>query len=164
MATTSVAVLSAGLMGTGMARSLARAGHEVTARNRTSEKASPLAGENGIKVVENLHEALGHSDVIVTTLFDANAVTEVRRTVPPTARKQRMEAWTFPPRCRNALSHGEVTECRVRRLRPRFPALRLEGHQPVVADLQGGSATFADNTTPPHRRQKPSERVPDISC
>ena len=80
---TSVTVLGTGLMGTGMARSLARAGHDVTVWNRTPEKAAPLADQDGIKVIENLPEALGGADFVVTMLFDANAVAEVMRTALP---------------------------------------------------------------------------------
>jgi 3-hydroxyisobutyrate dehydrogenase len=83
MATTSVTVLGTGLMGAGMARSLARAGHDVTVWNRTPDKARLLAGEDGIKVVENLHEALGGADFVLTMLFDAEAVTEVMRDALP---------------------------------------------------------------------------------
>jgi 3-hydroxyisobutyrate dehydrogenase len=85
MATTSVTVLGTGLMGAGMARSLARAGHDVTVWNRTPDKARLLAGEDGIKVVENLHEALGGADFILTMLFDPDAVTEVMRDALPNA-------------------------------------------------------------------------------
>lgn len=77
MATTSVTVLGTGLMGAGMARSLARAGLKVTVWNRTPEKARPLADELGITVAENLHDALDRTDVVVTMLFDADAVAAV---------------------------------------------------------------------------------------
>lgn len=87
MATTSVTVLGTGLMGAGMARSLARAGHDVTVWNRTPKKAKPLAGTDGIKVVENLHDALGGAEFVVTMLFDADAVTEVMRSALPKAPK-----------------------------------------------------------------------------
>lgn len=87
MATTSVTVLGTGLMGAGMARSLARAGHDVTVWNRTPDKARLLAGEDGIKVVENVHEALGGADFVLTMLFDADAVTEVMRAALPNAPK-----------------------------------------------------------------------------
>jgi 3-hydroxyisobutyrate dehydrogenase len=90
MATTSVTVLGTGLMGAGMARSLARAGHEVTVWNRTPERARPLADEDGIKVVEDLHDALGGTDFVLTMLFDAEAVTEVMRTALPHTPKTTM--------------------------------------------------------------------------
>jgi 3-hydroxyisobutyrate dehydrogenase len=82
-----VTVLGTGLMGAGMARSLARAGHDVTVWNRTPEKARPLADEEGIKVVEQLHEALGGADFLVTMLFDADAVGEVMREALPNTPK-----------------------------------------------------------------------------
>ena len=85
MATTSVTVLGTGLMGAGMARSLARAGHDVTVWNRTVEKALPLANEEGIKFVENVREALAGADFVLTMLFDADAVNEVMREALPAA-------------------------------------------------------------------------------
>jgi 3-hydroxyisobutyrate dehydrogenase len=87
MATTAVTVLGTGLMGAGMARSLARAGHDVTLWNGTPHKARPLADEDGIKVVENLHEALGDADFVLTMLFDADAVTGVMRDALPNTPK-----------------------------------------------------------------------------
>jgi 3-hydroxyisobutyrate dehydrogenase len=77
MATTSVTVLGTGLMGAGMARNLARAGLDVTVWNRTAEKARSLADEPGIKVAENLRDALGGTDVVLTMLFDVDAVAAV---------------------------------------------------------------------------------------
>ena len=85
METTSVTVLGAGLMGAGMARSLARAGHDVTVWNRTPDKARHLAEQDGIKSVENLTDALGGADFVLTMLFDADAVWEVMHQALPAA-------------------------------------------------------------------------------
>lgn len=87
MAMTSVTVLGTGLMGAGMARSLARAGYDVTVWNRTPEKARALADEEGIKVVEDLRDALGGADFLLTMLFDADAVGEVMREALPNTPK-----------------------------------------------------------------------------
>ncbi|HEY4022850.1 MAG TPA: NAD(P)-dependent oxidoreductase, partial [Pseudonocardiaceae bacterium] len=94
MATTAVTVLGTGLMGAGVARGLARAGHDVTVWNRTPDKARPLAGEDGIKVVENLHEALGDADFVLSMLFDADAVTGVMRDALPNTPKHTV--WVQP--------------------------------------------------------------------
>lgn len=85
MDTSSVTVLGTGLMGAGMARSLARAGHRVTVWNRTPDKALPLADEDGIKTVEDLGDALGGADFVLTMLFDADAVWEVMHQALPSA-------------------------------------------------------------------------------
>lgn len=77
---TAVAVLGTGLMGAGMARSLARAGLETTAWNRTTEKALPLR-EAGIAVADDPRSAVSGADVIVTMLFDADSVEAVMRQV-----------------------------------------------------------------------------------
>lgn len=73
---TRVAVLGTGIMGAGMARSLARAGHDVTAWNRSADKARPLA-EDGIAVAEKAPEAVAGAAVVVTMLFDAASVAAV---------------------------------------------------------------------------------------
>ena len=73
---TTVAVLGTGLMGAGMARSLARAGLRVRVWNRTAERARALAG-GGIEVAEDPQAAVHGADVIVTMLFDADAVEHV---------------------------------------------------------------------------------------
>jgi 3-hydroxyisobutyrate dehydrogenase len=69
MAEHRVAVLGTGIMGSGMARSLLRAGHHVQAWNRTEEKAQPLA-RDGAVVVANPAEAVKGADVVVTMLAD----------------------------------------------------------------------------------------------
>ncbi len=76
MTVSSVAVLGTGLMGAPMARNLSRAGLEVSAWNRSVEKAQPLA-EEGIDVVESAAEAVRGADVVLTMLYDADAVLEV---------------------------------------------------------------------------------------
>jgi 3-hydroxyisobutyrate dehydrogenase len=73
-----VAVLGTGIMGSGMARSLVRAGHEVSAWNRTPERAAPLAGD-GVRVAASVEDAVDGAEVVVTMLFDADATLEVGR-------------------------------------------------------------------------------------
>ena len=75
-AVTKVAVLGTGIMGAGMARSLARAGLEVVAWNRSPDKAQPLAAD-GITVVEKAEDAVAGASVVVTMLFDAESVAAV---------------------------------------------------------------------------------------
>jgi 3-hydroxyisobutyrate dehydrogenase len=71
-----VAVLGAGgTMGLPMARNLARAGLDVRAWNRSSEKAQPLT-EDGAVVASTPAEAVQGAAVIVTMLTDADAVLE----------------------------------------------------------------------------------------
>jgi 3-hydroxyisobutyrate dehydrogenase len=76
IAVTSVCVLGTGLMGAGMARNLARAGHAVTVWNRDAEKARPLAAD-GITVAEKAAEAVRGASVVLTMLFDAESVIAV---------------------------------------------------------------------------------------
>ncbi|WP_078901006.1 NAD(P)-dependent oxidoreductase [Actinacidiphila yeochonensis] len=73
-----VAVLGTGIMGAGMARSLAAAGHRVRAWNRTADRARPLA-EYGVAVVEDPLEAVRDADAVVTMLLDGPAVLAVMR-------------------------------------------------------------------------------------
>lgn len=73
---TRVAVLGTGIMGSGMAGSMARAGLDVTAWNRSPDKAKPLS-EHGIRVVGDLAEAVADADLVVTSLFDTTSVLDV---------------------------------------------------------------------------------------
>jgi 3-hydroxyisobutyrate dehydrogenase len=71
-----ITLLGTGTMGAGMARSMLRAGLPLTVWNRHLEKARPLA-EDGATVAEDLPAAVREADVVVTMLFDADAVSEV---------------------------------------------------------------------------------------
>ncbi len=68
-----VAVLGIGTMGAGIARSLLRAGIEVTAWNRTAQKARELSAD-GASVADTLQDAVRDADVVLTVLFDEQAV------------------------------------------------------------------------------------------
>lgn len=68
-----VAVLGTGTMGAGMARSLLRGGHEVTVWNRSADRARPLA-EDGATVADSARAAVTGAGLVVTMLFDADAV------------------------------------------------------------------------------------------
>ena len=70
-----VAVLGTGIMGAGMTRSLLREGFEVTVWNRSTEKARPLA-DDGAHVAESAADAVAAADVVITMLFDTDAVAE----------------------------------------------------------------------------------------
>jgi len=76
MTTKSVTVLGTGIMGAGMARSLLRAGLDVTVWNRTADKAAPLAA-NGAHAADDVAAAVSGAEVVVTMLFDLDAVTAV---------------------------------------------------------------------------------------
>jgi len=68
-----VAVLGTGIMGGPMARNLLRAGHEVTAWNRTMEKAEALE-EEGARVAQTPADAVRDAELVLTMLADARAV------------------------------------------------------------------------------------------
>jgi 3-hydroxyisobutyrate dehydrogenase len=74
--TKAVTLLGTGLMGAGMARSLLRAGLDVTVWNRSPEKARPLAAD-GATVADDPRAAVAGADVVVTMLFDTEAVSAV---------------------------------------------------------------------------------------
>jgi len=76
-----VAVLGTGIMGAPMARSIAAAGHEVRAWNRTRERAEPLA-EHGVTVADEPAEAVEGADVVLTMLADGDAVEAVVADLP----------------------------------------------------------------------------------
>jgi 3-hydroxyisobutyrate dehydrogenase len=68
-----VTVLGTGIMGAGMTRSLLREGLDFTVWNRSTDKAKPLA-EDGATVAETAAQAVSDADVVVTMLFDTDAV------------------------------------------------------------------------------------------
>jgi 3-hydroxyisobutyrate dehydrogenase len=73
--TLKVTVLGPGIMGAGMARSLARAGLDVTAWNRDKAKAEHLS--DVVRVADTAVEAVRGADVVVTMLFDLHATESV---------------------------------------------------------------------------------------
>jgi 3-hydroxyisobutyrate dehydrogenase len=79
-----VAVLGTGTMGAGMARSMLRAGLEVTAWNRSPARAAVLAAD-GARVAGTAAEAVADVDAVVTMLWDGDAVAEVMTEALPAA-------------------------------------------------------------------------------
>ncbi len=71
-----VAVIGTGIMGAGIAGSLAREGHEVVVWNRTAARAEAVAGD-GVTAAGSVAEAVSGSDAVVTVLFDTDAVLAV---------------------------------------------------------------------------------------
>lgn len=71
-----VALLGTGTMGTGMAHSMLRHNLALTVWNRNRAKAEPLA-EHGATVADTVEDAVRGADVILTMLFDADAVASV---------------------------------------------------------------------------------------
>lgn len=68
-----IAFIGLGNMGTPMARHLVRAGHSVTAWNRTAAKAEALRAD-GVKVASSLAEAATGAEIAITMLADDHAV------------------------------------------------------------------------------------------
>lgn len=85
MTKAAVTVLGTGIMGAGMARSLVRAGLDVTVWNRSVAKARPLA-DAGATVATDVAQAVSGADAVVTMLFDTDAVAEVMTTALPAMR------------------------------------------------------------------------------
>jgi 3-hydroxyisobutyrate dehydrogenase len=71
-----VALLGAGTMGAGMARSLLRAGLDVSVWNRSAGKAAPLA-DDGASVCATPNEAVRGADIVLTMLYDVDSVLDV---------------------------------------------------------------------------------------
>jgi 3-hydroxyisobutyrate dehydrogenase len=79
-----IAFLGTGIMGAPMARHLAQAGHDVTAWNRTPDKAQPLS-EHGARVADDPAAAVAGAEVIVTMVTNGAAVEDVMRDAAPAA-------------------------------------------------------------------------------
>ncbi|WP_405581068.1 NAD(P)-dependent oxidoreductase [Streptomyces sp. NBC_01190] len=88
-----MAVLGIGLMGSGMARCLAAAGHRVRAWNRTIDRARPLA-EYGVEVVADLTDAVRDADAVFTMLIDGPTVRGVMEAAIPATKKGAVWAQT----------------------------------------------------------------------
>jgi 3-hydroxyisobutyrate dehydrogenase len=71
-----VALLGTGTMGAGMARSMRRAGLDVTVWNRTRERAEALR-EDGVTVSDTVADAVSGADAVITMLYDENAIHDV---------------------------------------------------------------------------------------
>ena len=71
-----IAFLGLGKMGAAVAKSLLKAGHEVTVWNRTSAKAQALAGK-GAKVAAHPADAVKAAEAVFTMLMDDDAVESV---------------------------------------------------------------------------------------
>jgi 3-hydroxyisobutyrate dehydrogenase len=81
-----VAVLGTGTMGAAMSRSLLRAGFRVTVWNRSPEKAKPLV-DAGARLSSSPADAVSGADVVLTMLFDADAVLAVAAEFLPGVRE-----------------------------------------------------------------------------
>lgn len=81
---TAVTMLGTGLMGGGMVRNLAAAGFPVTVWNRTPEKARALG--DVATVADAPEDAVAGADVVVTMLFDTDAVEKVMERALPAMR------------------------------------------------------------------------------
>jgi 3-hydroxyisobutyrate dehydrogenase len=71
-----IAVLGTGRMGSAIALRLLASGYQVTAWNRTTSRAAPLAGD-GVRVAASPAEAARDAAVVITMLTDAAAVEAV---------------------------------------------------------------------------------------
>lgn len=71
-----VAVLGTGTMGSGMARSMLRAGLDVTVWNRTISRAQTLEAD-GATVASTVQDAVRDVDAALTMVFDARAVLDI---------------------------------------------------------------------------------------
>jgi 3-hydroxyisobutyrate dehydrogenase-like beta-hydroxyacid dehydrogenase len=71
-----LAFIGLGRMGSGMARNLLRAGHQVTVYNRTRDKAEPLAAD-GARIAASPAEACRDCEAAISMLADDRAVEEI---------------------------------------------------------------------------------------
>ncbi len=71
-----IAFIGTGLMGIHMARNLLKAGFDVTAWNRTRQKAEPLLAD-GAKIADSAAAAVNSADVVITMVNDGPAVNAI---------------------------------------------------------------------------------------
>ena len=89
------AVIGTGIMGAGMARSLAREGHDVHVWNRTPERAEAVAGD-GITAHSGIADAVEGCEVVVTMLYDADSVLTYGEPHPKKRRVEHRLHYTQP--------------------------------------------------------------------
>lgn len=88
-----VALLGTGIMGAGMARNLAAAGHRVRVWNRTKARAQPLAGP-GVTIADEAADAVRDADAVITMLLDGPSVLQVMEAAAPGLREGAVWAQT----------------------------------------------------------------------
>ena len=71
-----IAFIGIGQMGSGMARNLVNAGHDVTVYNRTRSRAEEFAKQGG-KAAGTLRDAVAGAEIVITMLSDDAAIREV---------------------------------------------------------------------------------------
>jgi 3-hydroxyisobutyrate dehydrogenase-like beta-hydroxyacid dehydrogenase len=76
VAMTSVGVIGLGIMGAGMARNIARAGHELVVWNRTASRAQPFV-DAGAKLAASPAELAARVDVVLVCVSDTPDVEQV---------------------------------------------------------------------------------------
>jgi 3-hydroxyisobutyrate dehydrogenase-like beta-hydroxyacid dehydrogenase len=91
-----VAVLGCGLMGSAVARALARAGHDVVVWNRTPQKAQALVGER-VSAAASPLEAVAAASVVVSVLSDHGALREALGEDPPLQGRTLVDLTTGTP-------------------------------------------------------------------
>jgi 2-hydroxy-3-oxopropionate reductase len=74
--TKKIGFIGIGLMGLPMSKNILKAGYNLTAFNRSKNKAEPLK-EFGAKISNTLKDAVDGSDIVITMLTDDTAVDEV---------------------------------------------------------------------------------------
>ncbi len=79
-----IALFGTGIMGAGMATCLLRAGHRVTVWNRSKDRTEPLAAA-GAEVAEDPAGAAAGAEVLVTMLYDEDAIAAVMAEALPAA-------------------------------------------------------------------------------
>lgn len=145
---TKVTVLGTGIMGTGMARNLLRAGFEVTVWNRTPDRARALAGD-GAEIATDPAAAVGAADVVLTMLFDAAAVTGVMAAALPAVRADALwvQASTIGVEATERLA-GQAAERGVGFVDAPVLGTRQPAEQGTLTVLAAGPQALRERTTP----------------
>lgn len=138
----SVALLGTGIMGTGMAKNIAKAGIPIKAWNRSKARAEPLT-EHGVTVTDTAAEAVDGADVVITMLHDVDAVESVIKnvTLDPDAVWAQMSTVGITGTARLATLHDRFVDAPV--LGTKKPA--EDGTLVVMAS---GPAELKDTVTP----------------
>jgi 3-hydroxyisobutyrate dehydrogenase len=143
-----VAVLGTGIMGAGMARALLHDGHQVTVWNRSAERARPLADEGAV-LAPDPGQAVAEAEVMITMLFDADAVADVAAQASPSLPRGAVwlqMATVGPDAARRLAEQAERDE--VAYLDAPVVGTRQPAEQGTLTALVSGPAELIDRVRP----------------
>ncbi|MEA2288095.1 MAG: 3-hydroxyisobutyrate dehydrogenase [Solirubrobacteraceae bacterium] len=131
---TEVAFLGLGIMGSRQAVHLARAGHDLTVYNRTTQTAEDWAAEHGARVAPTPREAAAAADVVFSMVVDGDQVASLLLDAPDGAVHGARENALFVDMSTIAPSQTRAIGAQLAEAGVRFVDAPVTGSAPKAAD------------------------------